>query len=246
MTAPTFAPSHRWDRWFMLAFLLGSYASIYFGFESSVTARMAGKADYPAPMVLQLHVFAFAAWMVGLAVQVALIRSGRPALHRLTGFGMLALVPVMVATAIGAEAASQHFYTPKYPENIRFFIEPVVQMLVFAVCIVIGWLKRRDAAAHRRCMLLGTSAALVAAYNRWFGEELYALYGDGFWGMIVHNYAGPDGLMLILMAWDFVTRRRIHRVYLVGVPLILASQITASAIYHSDAWPGVARALLGL
>jgi hypothetical protein len=159
---------------------------------------------------------------------------------------MLALVPIMVVTAIGAEAASQHFYSPRYPENLRFFIEAIVQMIVFAGCILAGWLKRRDAAAHKRLMLLGTSAALVAAYNRWWGEGLYKLYGDGFWGMIVHNYAGPDLLMLILMAYDLATRRRVHRVYLVGVPLILASQIAASAIYHSAAWPGVARALLGL
>lgn len=246
MAASTFAPSHRWDCWFIAAFLLGSYASIYFGFESSVTARLAGKADYPAPLILQLHVFAFAAWMVGLAVQTLLIRAGRPGLHRLSGFGMLALVPVMVVTAIGAEAASQHFYTPRYPENIRFFIEPIMQMIVFAVCISLGWRMRRDAAAHKRLMLLGTSAALVAAYNRWWGEALYERFGDGFWGMIVHNYAGPDLLMCILMAWDLATRRRIHRVYLVGVPLILASQLAASAIYHSDAWPRVARVLLGL
>jgi hypothetical protein len=82
--------------------------------------------------------------------------------------------------------------------------------------------------------------------QRWWGEGLCDVVGDGFWGMIVHNYAGPDLLMVLLVCYDLVTRRRLHRVYSIGVPLILVSQLVASAIYHSDTWPGIARGWLGL
>jgi hypothetical protein len=230
----------------MAVFLAVAYGSIYFGFNTSVSERFAGKADFPAPLMLQVHVFVTTGWMLGLAVQVALIRTGRPQLHRLAGIAMMALAPLVVVTAIGAEAASQHFYTPRYPENIRFFIEPIGQMVVFAVCIGAGWLLRRDSAAHKRLMLLGTTAVLIAAYTRWWGEGIYEAFGDGFWGMIAHNYAGPDVLMAFLVCYDLATRRRIHPVYLIGVPLVLVSQVAASAIYHSDAWPGIARGWLGL
>ena len=246
MAEARFAARHGWDRNFFLAFLLAGWAAIVVGFESSVRARYAGQADYPAPPILQVHVFAFAGWMVMLGVQIGLARRGKLAWHRTTGALTLLLAPVMVVTAIGAEMASQRFYTPMFPENARLFIEPIVQMGVFAACVTAAILLRRDPPAHKRLMLLATSAALTAAYNRWWGATLYEWYGDGFWGMIVHNYAGPDALMAALVAYDLATRRRVHRVYWIAVPLILASQLVASAIYHSDAWPPLVDRMLGL
>jgi hypothetical protein len=246
MSHTPFTHPHPWDRWLPAAFLAVAWVSIFFGFNPSVSARYAGAADFPAPWMLQLHVFVATGWMLGLVLQVTLIRASRLHLHRRVGLGMMALAPVVVVTAIGAEVVSQGFYTPMFAENIRFFIEPIVQMLVFAGCIGAGWLMRRNTAAHKRLMLLGTTAVLVAAYTRWWGEGLYNVVGDGFWGMIIHNYAGPDVLMALLVGYDLVTRRRVHRVYSIGVPLILVSQLAASAIYHSDAWPGIARSWLGL
>jgi hypothetical protein len=246
MPPRAFTSTHPWDRWLPTAFLAAALASIFAGFSDSVSARYAGKADFPAPWMLQLHVFVVTGWMLGLILQVALIRKGRPELHRLAGLGMMTLAPLVVVTAIGAEVVSQRFYTPQFPENIRFFIEPLVQVGVFGGCIGAGWLMRRNAAAHKRLMLLGTTAVLIAAYTRWWGEGLFELFGDGFWGMIVHNFAGPDVLMALLVGYDLATRRRVHPVYSIGVPLVLASQLAASAIYHSDAWPGIARGWLGL
>jgi uncharacterized membrane protein YozB (DUF420 family) len=123
-------------------FLVVAYASTYFGFSPSVSERFAGKADFPAPWMLQLHVFVATGWMLGLALQVALIRTSRPQLHRRMGLGMMALATLVVVTAIGA-----------------------------------GWLMRRNAAAHKRLMLLGTTAVLIAAYTRWWGEGLYSVVG---------------------------------------------------------------------
>jgi len=179
-------------------------------------------------------------------VQIGLARRGKLAWHRTTGALTLLLAPVMVITAIGAEVASQRYYTPMFPENARFFIEPILQMAVFAACVTAAFLRRRDSPAHKRLMLLATSAVLVAAYNRWWGATLYEWYGDGFWGMIVRNYAGPDLLMAVLVLYDLATRRHIHRVYWIAVPLILASQLVASAIYHSDAWPPLVNRMLGI
>lgn len=246
MANARFAARHPADHVFFLAFLIAGWAAVFVGFNDSVTARYNGEADFPAPVILQLHVFAFAGWMVLLGVQIMLVRRRRLALHRTLGLAALVLAPVMVVTAIGSEIVSQRFYSPKYPDNLRFFIEPIVQMAVFLACVAAALLLRRDPTSHKRLMLLATSAVLVAAYNRWWGEALYELYGDGFWGMIIHNFAGPNLLMAVLILYDLATRHRIHRVYWVAVPLILASQLAASAIYHSDVWPPIARRLVGL
>lgn len=245
MAAHAFAKTHRWDGGFTLLFLLVSYAAILVGFSESVWRRFEGRADFPAPPILQLHVFLFTAWMLGLAVQFALAR-GHIRLHRLSGLAMLALVPAMAATAIGSEVISQRHYAAEFPDNIRFFIEPIVQVSVFVVCVVAGFAVRRDPPAHKRLMLLATTAIMVAPFSRMWGDWMLARFGDGYWGMILQYFTGPDLMMAALITYDLSTRGSVHHVYRVGVPLILASQLAASAIYHSDTWPLVARGWIGI
>jgi hypothetical protein len=241
-----FAPGHPWDRNFFLLFVLAAWIATGFGFYPSVIERFTGQPDYVAPLVLQLHVFAVSGWLCLLSLQVLLVRTGRQSLHQRLGLLGAILVPVMVVTALGAEIFSQRFYSEKYPENLRFFISPLSSVALFALFGVMALLQRRQHAAHKRLILLATTVVLSAAYNRWWGEALYALFGDGYAGMVIHNYAGIDLLLVLLVAYDWATRRRIHAVYQWGVPLIFVSQLIATFIYHSETWPGIVRHLIGL
>jgi hypothetical protein len=241
-----FVPWHRWDRNFFLSFVLAAWIATGIGFYPSVTERFTGHADYVAPLVLQLHVFAFTGWLCLLSLQVLLVRTGRQPLHRLLGLCGAILVPVMVLTASGAEIFSQRFYSGQYPENLCFFISPPSSMALFAVFGTMAILQRRQPAAHKRLILLATTVALSAAYNRWWGEALYALFGDGYAGMVIHNYAGIDLILVLLVAYDWITRRRIHSVYQWGVPLVFVTQLAGTFIYHSEIWPGIVRRLVGL
>lgn len=241
-----FAPWHRWDRQFFLLYILAAWGVVFIGFYPSVSDRFQGHADYPAPIILQIHVFTFTAWLCLLTTQIMLVRVGRQDIHKLLGIAGIALIPVLLVTGIGAELHSQRFYSPKYPANLQFFIAPLVQMLVFATCASLAFLFRKDSPAHKRFILLATSMILVAAYNRWWGEGLYEIFGDGFWGMLIHNFAGPDMLMVAAMAYDAVTRHKIHWAYKIMVPLILAAELMASFIYHHPAWPPIAKGLVGL
>jgi uncharacterized membrane protein len=246
MASSAFPPRHRWDRAFFVLFVLAGWAAVWMGFAGEVAKRFRGEADYAAPLILLVHIAAFAAWMALLTVQVLLIETRRLALHRKLGLLGLLLLPVMIVSAIGAEIYSQRFYSPRFPGNLNFFVAPLMQMIAFGLLAAGAFLRRGDAAAHKRLILLATSIILVAAYNRWWGEALYERFGDGFWGMIVHNFAGPDLLILIAMLYDLLTRGRVHRVYLIAAPAILAAELAASVIYHSAFWPGVVRSLVGL
>lgn len=241
-----FASWHRWDRRFFLFYVLAAWGAVLIGFYPAVTGRFQGHADYPAPAILQVHVVAFTAWLCLLTAQILFVRAGRLNYHRMLGGAGTLLIPALVVTGIGAELYSQRFYSPKYPANLQFFIAPLAQMLVFAVCATMAIVLRKDSAAHKRLMVLATSMILVAAYNRWWGEGLYEIVGDGFAGMVIHNFAGPDLLMAIAVAYDLATRRRIHRVYKVSVPAILAVELAASFVYHHPAWPPIARQLVGI
>lgn len=100
---------HRWDRKFFLFYILGAWGAVFIGFYPSVSDRYLGKADYPAPVILQAHVFAFTAWLCLLLAQIFLIRTGRLNVHKLLGISGVFMIPILVVTGVGAELASQRF-----------------------------------------------------------------------------------------------------------------------------------------
>lgn len=244
--AASFATDPRRDRAFFLAFVVVGWFVIVMGFWESVLKRWQGHADFPAPPILVAHIAAFVGWMALLTAQMLLIRFRRHRLHQRIGLALVALAPVMVTTGIGAEIASQRFYSPRYPENLRFFAFPVAEMAMFIALAAAAFLARRDSPAHKRLILLATSTILAAATNRWTGQALYLLVGDGFWGMFILTYAGPNVLIAAALLYDLAAYRSIHRVYRIAVPAILAVELISSAVYHAAWWPGVVRGLVGL
>src|SRR5581483_7572993 len=124
-TTRPFPPYHRADRGFFLLFLILCWLGVLMGFEPAVTKRFAGHADYPAPLILQLHVVAFSAWLLLLTTQILLIRMRRPLLHARLGLAAVVLVPVMGLSALLSEVYSQRFYFDHPPNSQAFFILPI-------------------------------------------------------------------------------------------------------------------------
>ena len=104
-----FIAYHKWDRNFFLAFLALCWLGVLMGFTPAAMKRYAGHADYPAPLILEIHAFAFCAWMILLTTQIALIRARRPRLHMKLGLAGFALVPVMAISGALSELFSQRF-----------------------------------------------------------------------------------------------------------------------------------------
>jgi hypothetical protein len=129
---------------------------------------------------------------------------------------------------------------------LRFFIFPLVTMLSFiAVGIAAIWF-RADPRAFKRLMMVATALILVAAFNRWWGDAIYEALGDAYFGTLVRNAIGPDLMIAGLAGYDLVTRGRIHPAIMIAAPLIVIGQLAATALYHSEWWPGIAWALVGL
>src|SRR5438309_240203 len=115
----------------------------------------------------------------------------------------------------------------------------------FAVLATAALALRTNPGTHKRLILLATTVIAGAAYSRWWGDGLTAAFGDGLGGMLVNTYAGADVILAGALSYDLWTRGRLHRVYEVGVPAILLSQIAATLIYHSAAWPPLASLVIG-
>lgn len=242
----TFRPYHAWDRTFFLGFVAVCWLGVIMGFAPSVASRLQGHADYPAPLVLHIHAAAFVGWLALLTSQATLVRIGRVATHQAMGRIGFVLVPVMILTALLSEIYSQRFYVDRDPQNLQFFIIPLYYVAAFTVLASAALLKRRDPSAHKRLILLATTVIVGAAYRRWVGDALVAVAGDGFWGKIVETFTAANLIILAALAYDLVTRRRVHRVYLAAVPAIFAAEMAVSYIYYAPGWPLLARRLIGL
>ncbi len=117
--------------------------------------------------------------------------------------------------------------------------------VVFPAFALAGLLfARRDPAAHKRLILMATTVIVGAAYARWWGERLTGAFGDDYVGMVINSFTGTNLILAAAVAYDMFTRGKLHRVYLIGIPIILASQVLSSWIYHSEWWPPTSRVLI--
>ena len=233
------------DRLFFLAFVLFGWIAVVMGFGPVVWKRFQGLSDGPASIVLQVHVFAFVGWMGLLSTQVLLVRVGHTVLHRILGLGLVVLLPVMVIAGMWTEIEAQRRSDRQTEDDLRFFVTPLIETIVFAGLAIAAFLKRNDPASHKRLILMATSIILVAAFNRWWGEALDGWLGNGYWAPILSIFFGPNLLMACGMAHDLNSNGTIHRTYLVAVPLVVAAEIVAGLIWHAAWWPEVARRIIG-
>lgn len=245
-TQTRFARRHRLDTAFGGLFVLLAWTAVAIGFASQVRSRFTGQADYPAPLVLEVHVWAFFGWLTLLALQVALASSGRLHWHRTFGMVGMLLVPVMAWSAVAAEFHSQRFYAPADPENIRFLPIAMNSVLAFVGCAVAAFAYRRSPPYHKRLICLATAVILVAAFARWWGNAIAMALPPGFLSEWLSNYAGVLVLFAAAMGYDLGTRGSVHPVHRLAIPLLVGMQLLAVAIGQSDAWPALGRRLLGI
>jgi|GEM_PF-1332808 len=241
-----FARRHRADTAFWWLFALSAWMVVGLGFAGQIRLRFTGQADYPAPAVLVVHVWAFFGWITLLALQVALASRGHLRMHRALGPLGLLLVPVMAWSAIASELYSQRFYAATDPDNIRFLPLPVASVLGFVGCALAAFLLRGSPPHHKRLIYLATSVVLVAAFSRWWGGAIATALPPGFLAEWLANYAGVLVLFLVAVGYDLATRGSVHPVHRIAIPLLVAMQLVAVAIGQSEAWPDTGRRLLGI
>ncbi len=76
-----FAPAHKWDRTFFLAFAAMAWLSIVMGFGPTVNGQLTGQSPFPH-VIVHVHAVVFSGWLALFTAQILLIRSRRLDLHR--------------------------------------------------------------------------------------------------------------------------------------------------------------------
>ena len=222
--------------YFFMALLIAFVVA--YGFSQTVEKKLIHPA-LPRPFVLYVHATVFSGWVLFFILQSALVRTRKVQWHRLIGwYGVglgVAMLVLGVATAITMARFNRLNLHSRYPEAnlLVSFFDIAAFTIVFALAIY--WRKKPE--FHRRLQLMACCALTSAAFGR-FPPPLVAP------GTL---YAGVDILILLAVARDLIVYRRIHPVYLYGLPafVMLQTLVLYTARHHSAWWLKTAHRIMG-
>lgn len=197
--------------------------------------------DTPLALSLQLHGIALTAWFALFLVQALLVRRGGIALHRRLGVLGAVIVAAVVPSSLVVLFDIVHAWRAAGMDvdAQRQLLSMIVwgnlgAVLAFTLFFVRGVLKRRVADAHKRLMLLASISIISPAVSR-----IMLLPALGLQDPIMATVLGSVVLVLVLAVFDLVSRRRLHRETLWGVPFYLFAQFGPVFLLPgtaADAW----------
>lgn len=216
------------DDYFFAGMSLLVLGTVFLGFARSYYLAGALNARLPSGIV-HIHGAVFSAWILLLVAQTTLVSIGRLSWHKTLGiFGALLAGLMVIVGALAAIDSSRRRFTPPGLDSPTILALQVVQLAVFASLIAWGIRVRKDGEAHKRLMLLGTIAIVGPAIARWpfaFIEHFplsITLCADAF--------------LLLVILFDLLTRRNIHRMTVRGSLIVLVMSPAMFALGHAAFW----------
>ena len=212
-------------RYFYLFMSFAVLAIVLYGFGRTVDHNLF-HPDRPRPLILSIPAAVFSCWVLLFIVQSTLIRASKLVWHRRLGmvsasFGVL--IPLLgLSTAI----VMTNWRATFEEVDAGSFAIPLNDMLSYTVCfwLAIHW--RRKPEIHRRLMLMAACVLTVAALARFPASIVPDLW----------FYPYVDALIALGALRDLVVERRVHRVYLIGLPCLGLAQ--GLAMYLAFQQPG--------
>lgn len=230
--------SLRWiGKYFYLCMSLLIAGVVVYGFSGTVDNKLV-HANPRRPILLWVHAVFFSTWVAFYILQSTLVRIRKVALHRTLGWAGAALGSSMVVIGCWVAVVMARFDTTLLRRANRdaFLIVPLFDIATFAIFLGLAILWRTDPERHRRLMLIATCVLTGAAFGR-----IPMMHAP------LSFYGGVDGLILLGALRDVAVSRRIHAVYVIAIPLLVAGQTAVSQIFlHRAAfWIRIAHGLLG-
>jgi hypothetical protein len=190
------------------------------------------------PTLIHVHAAVFVGWLALLLTQTMLAAVGRVSAHRTLGhagiwYGVL-LVLIGVWTAVSRSAF--HMRTGGPGEQLLFVA--LLDMMIFAPFFGAAIAYRRKPQVHKRLMVVAATMLLIAAVGRfWFlpAPPLELFVATAIWFSPV----------LVAMAHDWVTVRRVHPVYVLGLAAFFVRLLSPSLVIGSPAWSSLAQMIAG-
>jgi hypothetical protein len=199
----------------------------------------AGFVRAPLPnALLRVHGIVFTGWMLLLVTQAALVSTRRVAWHRTLGIVAFGLPPLMIGLGVIAAIDALGRKVSIGPlDPATSLALPLVNLVAFAVVIAAAWKARRLPDAHKRLVVLATISLSTAALGRipWAQLDLSPAAGP---------VIGLAALILLLVAYDVLSLRRVHRSTMWAAPLVFAAGAFAVPFGMTPAWHHFAELLM--
>ncbi|MEQ1354135.1 MAG: hypothetical protein ABLT11_08955 [Candidatus Acidiferrum sp.] len=210
---------------------------LVYGFSHTINKNLFHPAVAP-PSILYLHAVVFTGWLIFFIFQSALVRTHNVRLHRQTGWFGLALGVAVLLVGVSTAIAMARFHIHQGATDAEgFLIVPLFDMIAFSIPFALAIYWRKKPEFHRRLILIASCALTAAGFGRF---PAFLLPPPFF-------YAGVDVLILLGVARDLIVNRRIHPVYLYGLPAFAFGQIivTYTLVHNSAWWLKIAHAIVG-
>ena len=177
--------------------------------------------EHPAaPWIVHVHAVVFSVWMLILSTQVLLILGDRIPVHRKMGWVAAGWAGVMAVMGPVAAIASQtvNFGLPN--GDPPFLSVQFLNLAAFLTLLSCGIAMRRNAAAHRRLMILSTVALADPGFSRFSGWLWPTEPTNGlvwfFW-----IFYGNALLIGLILGWDLWKKRLVRSAVIGGVSLLV-------------------------
>jgi hypothetical protein len=209
---------------------------VYIGFSPTYFQAGLMRAPLPSP-ILHIHGAIFTLWMLLFTVQATLISARRVSLHRSLGTVAFCLPPIMVILGVVAAIDALHRGVQIGPLDPAVSLAiPLIGIVAFTVVIYASWRARRRPDAHKRLIMIATMGLVAAAFGRFPWDRIGLPPAAG-------ATTGLGVLLLILVIYELVTIRRVHRSTMWAAPLVFASVALSVPIGMTPAWHAFAALL---
>jgi hypothetical protein len=226
MATLTARPSRlRADDIFFPAMALLILIVVVLGFAQSYFLPGMLLAKLPNALV-HIHGALYVSWIFLLVLQNALVAARKVKWHVRFGVLGVLLPPLMVIFGVLTVFDSIRRNGTGLPGEL-LLVGDFEELALFAGLTAWGMIRRRDAAAHKRLMILGTMAMLGPAINRWPFPDAIRLSGT------IAVYLVPP---LLIVAYDLWSRRRVHRTTAIAYALIAVAILTMVPVASMGFW----------
>lgn len=225
------------ERLFFFSITVLISSAVFYGFGSEYVRFQAEYFPFPS-LLVYVHAGLFLAWMLLLLTQALFIPAGRVAWHRrlgIIGFFLLCSMPIIGALTVTAAVAHNRF-PPGFDGPWVFYYDSIASLLAFAGLAYLALRHRNAPQTHKRLILLATLVIGEAGIFRWPMHWIHEISH----GVTMVTYF----FLLLIVGYDFFSRRRIHPATLWGGLFLIVYEETQSLIGHSQAWHSVASWIL--
>lgn len=200
----------------------------YFG------SLLQGVSDHPR--LLHFHAAVFVGWLALFFAQAVLAAVGRVRAHMALGRAGIAYGIGLVIVGVWTTISRSAFHLRSGGPGDGLLYVALTDMVIFATFFGAAIVYRRRPQVHKRLMVVAATMLLIAAVGRlWFlpAAPLDLVASSAIWFSPV----------LVAMAHDYATTRRVHPVYVLGLGAFFVRLLSPGWVIGTPAWTSVAQFL---